>query len=199
VGDAAGYTSTSSGTIGRPSLPSSATSDLTPALYSYSDLSSGITINPLKDAYGNPVETYVTIVVNGDVGGNITISNHVNAQIYFTGNLTLKNSQVANNNVDDAVSTNPSRAGHLQFYGISPTVAGATQSVNINPPGNLYATIYAPNADVTLTGNPDIYGAIVCHDFHGNGNTGFHYDKALGRLLARVTDYRIASYIEDVR
>jgi len=199
AGYPAGYTSTSSGTLGPPSLPSSATSDLTPALYAYSDLSSGVTINPLKDAYGNPVETYVTIVVNGDVGGNITISKHVNAQIYFTGNLTLKNSQVANNNVDDAVSTNPSRAGHLQFYGISPTVAGATQSVNINPPGDLYATIYAPNADVTLTGNPDIYGAIVCHDFHGNGNTGFHYDKALGRLLARVTDYRIASYIEDVR
>ena len=202
AGYPAGYTSGSSTTIGPTSaqpVPSTATSDLSPALYVYSDLSSGITINPLKDANGNPVETYVTIVVNGNVGGNITIGNHVNAQIYFTGNADLKISQIANNNVDNAVSTNPSRAGHLQFYGISPTVAGATQSINITPPGDLYASIYAPNADVTLTGNPDIYGAIVCHNFSGNGNTGFHYDKALARLIARVTDYRIASYVEDVR
>ena len=182
------YTSAGSTTI-------SATS--TPAFYVYSSLTSGITIN--NDPTAGTAETYVTIVVNGDVGGNITIGNHVNAQIYFTGNADLKIGQIANNNVDNAVSTNPSRAGHLQFYGISPTVAGATQSINITPPGALFATIYAPNADVTLTGNPDIYGAIVCHNFSGNGNTGFHYDKALARLIARVTDYRIASYVEDVR
>jgi hypothetical protein len=196
AGYPAGYTSTSMTTIG-PTL-STATSDLTPALYVYSSLTSGITINPYVDPVTHVAqETYVTIVVNGNVGGNITINNHVNAQIYFTGNLNL--SQVANNNVDDAVPTNPSRAGHLQFYGISPTVPGVTQSINITPPADLYAAIYAPNADLTLTGNPDIYGAIVCHNFSGNGNTGFHYDKALARLIARVTDYRIASYIEDVR
>src|SRR6266404_418793 len=183
------YTPTSSTTIAPPSVT---------AQYAYSSLTSGITINPYVDPVTHVAqETRVTIVVNGDVGGTITINHHVNAQIYFTGNFNL--SQVANNNVDNAVSTNPSRAGHLQFYGISPTVAGATQSVAITPPGDLYATIYAPNANVTLTGNPDIYGAIVCHDYHGNGNTGFHYDKALARLIARVTDYRIASYIEDVR
>jgi hypothetical protein len=55
------------------------------------------------------------------------------------------------------------------------------------------------NADVTVTGNPDFYGAIVCHNYYNNGNTVFHYDKELGLLLGPVTDYQIASYIEDVR
>ncbi len=173
--------------------PSSAISDLTPAFYVYSSLTSGITINAVGTA-----ETYVTIVANGDVGGNITIANHVNAQIYFTGNLSLKDSNVVNHNVDNGVATNPSRAGHLQFYGISPT-DNSTQTVSITPPGDLYATIYAPNADVTLTGNPNIYGAIVCHNFSGNGNTGFHYDKEIAQLLGPVIDYKIASYIEDIR
>ena len=52
---------------------------------------------------------------------------------------------------------------------------------------------------MTVIGNPDIYGAIVCHNYSGNGNTGFHYDKQIAQLLLAVTDYRIASYIEDVR
>ena len=190
-----GWDSTSPTTI---TLPSSATSNLAPAQYVYSSLTSAITINPYVDPLTNEAqETYVKIVVNGDVKGNITINNHVNAQIYFTGNLSIKMSQVANNNVD-GVAPNYSRAGHLQFFGISPTPP-ATQTVSINPPGSLYATIYAPNADVTVIGNPDIYGAIVCHNYSGNGNTGFHYDKQIAQLLLAVTDYRIASYIEDVR
>ena len=107
---------------------------------------------------------------------------------------------VVNSNVD-GVAPNYSRAGHLQFYGISRTPS-ATQTVSINPSGgsqkNLHATIYAPNADVQLSGNPNIYDAIVCRNFSGNGSTGFHYDKQLAQLLGPVTDYRIASYIADV-
>jgi hypothetical protein len=165
-------------------------------------LTSGITISPYVDpSTGVAQETYVTIVVNGDVGGNITINNHVNAQIYFTGNLNINTPLVVNSNVD-GVAPNYSRAGHLQFYGISPA-GGSTQAVNITPGGGsnkqLYATIYAPNANVTVNGPTDIYGALVTHDFYENGNTSFHYDKQIAQLLLAVTDYRIASYIEDVR
>ena len=41
-------------------------------------------------------------------------------------------------------------------------------------------------------------GAVVCRNWSGNGNTSFHFDKRLG-VEGAPTDYRIASYIEDVR
>jgi hypothetical protein len=49
-----------------------------------------------------------------------------------------------------------------------------------------------------MNGNPDITGALVCKTFYGNGNTSWHYDRALD-YLGEVTDYRITSYVEDIR
>jgi hypothetical protein len=208
------FTSGSGSTLNLPS----GTSPAAPAQYVYSSLSGGLTINgqtgtnPLLPSYGKPIETYVTIVV-GSAGsttgnvGNITIGAGVNAKIYFTGSMNVKAQDLVNNNVDGAVgvfnpdgitpSTDYSRAGHMQFYGISPT-DGSTQSIAIAPPGDVYASIYAPSGDITLTGNPGWYGAIAARSFSGNGVTGFHYDKEIvGDGTA--TDYQIASYVEDVR
>ncbi len=194
--------------IGSPSTinPSStSTSSATPDWYLYSSLN-GVTINVRSDASGNPVETYVTVVITGDVG-DITIAKGVNAKIYFTGNVNNKARDIINNNVDGATgvknadgtnSTSVSRAGHLQFVGISPT-NGTQQTISIAPPGNVWATFYAPDANFSLTGNPDVYGAITCKNFSGNGNTGFHFDKALRGTAGPPVEYRIASYIEDVR
>jgi len=98
--------------------------------------------------------------------------------------------------LDGTASTNYSRAGHMQFYGISPT-DGSTQTINVTPPGNLWATFYAPSASMSMIGNPDIFGAIVCNSFTGNGNTGFHYDKEI--INSIPIDYQVASYIEDIR
>jgi hypothetical protein len=72
------------------------------------------------------------------------------------------------------------------------------QPVNINPPGNFAATFYAPSADFTMNVNPDIIGALVCKSFYGSGNTNWHYDRALDNV-GNAVDYRIVSYVEDVR
>jgi len=197
------------GTPGTLNVPLGTTPS-TPAQYVYSSLSGGLTINgqnvlPLLPNAGKPAETYVTIVVNGDVGGTITVAQGVNATIYFTGNLSTKGNNLVNNNVDGATgiynadgtpSTDYSRAGHMQFYGVSPT-DGSTQTINVTPPGDVWAVFYAPDATLNMTGNPNIFGAVVCKNFSGNGVTGFHYDK---QILGGVpVDYQIASYIEDVR
>ena len=50
---------------------------------------------------------------------------------------------------------------------------------------------------MSMIGNPDIFGAIVCNSFTGNGNTGFHYDKEI--INSIPIDYQVASYIEDIR
>jgi hypothetical protein len=212
--DTTSYTTGNGSTLNLPT----GTTVANPATYYYSSLNSGLTINGRNVASGlpnagKPAETYVTIVVGsadattGDIGGTITVGAGVNAKIYFTGDLSTKARNLVNNNVDGATgiynadgtpSTDYSRPGHLQFYGVSPT-DGSTEAISISPPGNIYAAFYAPNADLTINGNPDIFGAVVCHNYYNNGNTGFHYDKELGLLLGPVTDYQIASYIEDIR
>ena len=169
-----------------------------------------------------PVETYVNVVVTGNIGGNgtpsIAIANGVTARIYFAGNYAVKAANTDNNNIDGApgvlmmdpnnangyvLSDNISRASHLQFYGINPP-PGQTQIIDTNPGGGntnakLWAVFYAPGAGFTMNGNPDLFGAVVCKTFYNNGNTGFHYDKALKWLAGPPVDYRVASYVEDVR
>jgi hypothetical protein len=142
-------------------------------------------------------ETYVNVMVDGDVETTMVIARGVNVRFYFTGNLNLKAKDYNNNNVDGSPSTNPSRAGHVQFYGVSPT-APATQRIDITPPGDMQALIYAPGADFHEQGNNDYYGAITCKNFYGNGSTAFHFDKQLA-VATTPLDYRIASYIEDIR
>ena len=128
-------------------------------------------------------------------------------RIYFTGNVNIKVSNFSNKNVDGSslanidgtASTNSSASAHVQFYGVSPT-APATQTINLDANGkpSIEALWYAPGADFISKGNIDMYGAVVCKSFYENGDCFFHYDKALGNLIS-PNDYRIASYVEDVR
>jgi hypothetical protein len=189
----------------------------TPDWYLYSSFTSN-TINALNDGAGHPVETFVNVVVTGNVG-DVEIAKGVNAKIWFKGNMSVKARDLKNNNVDGpsngvykasafdgvtgvptayAPTDNPSRAGHMQFTAISPP-PGVTQTIQIQPPGDFWATFYAPDADFSVIGNPEMYGAIVCKTYSGNGNTGFHFDKALWGKAGPPVEYRIASYIEDVR
>jgi hypothetical protein len=205
--DTSGWPTGPSGTLNLPA----GTSAGAPATYLYNSLSGGLTINGQNVAAGlpnagKPAETFVTIVVTGDVGGTISLGQGVNAKIYFTGNFSAKGKNLVNNNVDGAAgtynsdgtaSTNYSRAAHMQFYGVSPT-DGSENTIDIESPGNVWATFYAPNASFNMNGNPDVFGAIAVKDFSGNGNTGFHYDKEIINSGVPI-DYQIASYVEDIR
>jgi hypothetical protein len=201
-----GYTSAGSGSTTISPTQAMATSG-NPNFYVTSGSSSNLTINAYSSG-GKTYETHVTVVVNGDLA-NVTIAKGVVAQIYFTGDFSAKAKDIVNNNVDgtwsdiyqsDGTTTSSlvSRAAALQFYGVSPT-DGSYESINISPPGNLWAIVYAPNGNISLTGNPDWYGAIVCHNFNGNGNTGFHYDMETNAIGGIPVDYQVASYVEDVR
>jgi len=168
----------------------------------------------LKDVTINPVavnstlrETYVNIVVNGDIKTNLTINKGANVRIYFTGNADIKVSNFSNGNVDGSAllnidgttSTNHSASAHVQFYGVSPT-APATQTINLDANGKptIEALWYVPGADFISKGNIMMYGVVVCKSFYENGDCYFHYDKALANMLP-PNDYRIASYVEDIR
>lgn len=178
-----------------------------PTGFVYPSLTAPVTIR--NGNLTDPLTPYAfaKIVVNGDITGKITVARGVTAQIFFTGNMRVKARDLDNLNVDEGKPIpgagddyTVSRVAHMQFYGISPA-ADVTQTIEITPSGNVYATFYAPSADISITGNPDMFSAVVAHSFTGNGNTGFHYDKKLNatNIAGVVTDYQIASYVEDVR
>jgi hypothetical protein len=214
---------------GGGNITASSTDQSNPTGFIYSSgLTGNVTIKNGNSGNKATPYAYATVfVTGGDITGQIHIEKGVTARIYFTGNVKVKASDLDNQNSDlgrqpnnpqpQAWFTlnplappnddpNPSRAGHMQFYGLSPTIpAGGTfPYIEIDSPGNVFATFYAPNHDIAVKGNPDIFSSIVAHSFAGNGggggNTGFHYDKYLDALnLGIVTDYQIASYVEDVR
>jgi cytoskeletal protein CcmA (bactofilin family) len=164
--------------------PSTAGSSSVPNYYVVSSFSGNLTINQVGSA-----QTYVDIHVTGDITGSIDVKPNVHVKVYFDGNVNVKARDIVN---ESGIS------GNLQYYGISPTDPTTTQSISIDSPGDFSATFYAPSADFQIKGNPDVTGAIVCKTFYENGNASWHYDRALNAVGER-TDYRIASYVEDMR
>jgi hypothetical protein len=164
--------------------PPSAGTPQAPISYLFSSFTGNLTIKQ----YGT-AQTYVDIHVTSDITGTIDVAPNVRARIYFDGNVNVKARDIVN---ESGIASN------LEFYGISPTDPNQSQSIAIGPPGNYAATFYAPSADFSLTGNPDITGAIVCKTFYGNGNTTWHYDRELDKEGDAV-DYRVISYVEDIR
>ena len=215
--DTTGFTAANSGTGTDTAI---GTSESSPTGFVYSGITGHKTIKNGNASSPTFPYAYAKIVVNGDITGKIAVEKGVTAEIWFTGNMKVKAGDLNNQNVDRgtqianpgsagipplilptlADDPNPSRVGHMKFFGISPTTSGTTQTIEIDPPGNIFATFYAPSADITVTGNPDIFSAIVGRSFSGNGDTGFHYDKALNQVdIGVVTDYQVVSYVEDVR
>ena len=215
--DTTGFTAGNSGT---GADTATGTSESSPTGFVYSGITGSKTIKNGNAGSSTFPYAYAKIVVNGDITGKITVEKGVTAEIWFTGNMKVKAGDLDNQNVDRGTPTanpgslgvpplipptpaddpNPSRVGHMKFFGISPTTSGTAQTIEIDPPGNIFATFYAPSADITVTGNTDIFSAIVGRSFSGNGNTGFHYDKALNQVdIGVVTDYQVVSYVEDIR
>ena len=181
-----------------------------PNYYLMSSFSSSgnLTVNPYVSG-GTVQETYVAVHVTGDIGSSsgqgatINVPAHVHLQVYFDGNFGAKAQNINNTS---------GYAANLQLYGISPTKLAADgtvvpdlsvqQTVDLNSGGSASAgfagVFYAPAANLTINGGPDITGAVVCKNFYSNGNVHWHYDRALD-TAGDAVDYRVASYVEDTR
>lgn len=180
--------------------PPAAGSAASPNYYLMSSFSnnSSLTVNPYVNN-GTTFETYVAVHVTGDIGSStgqgatITVPAHVHLQVYFDGNFGAKAQNIINTS---------GYAGNLQFYGISPTDPTVQQNINIMSGGSssagFAAVFYAPSANFSINGGPDITGAIVCKTFYSNGNITWHYDRQLDNE-GNAVDYRVISYVEDTR
>jgi hypothetical protein len=95
------------------------------------------------------------------------------------------------------LTTSTSEADHFWMIGEG---TGTTQTIDLGSgkPQATYVVWYAPNYAFTVNGNPDFVGAFVVKSMTGNGNNTLHFDKAL-LTAGTPSDYRIASYVEDIR
>jgi hypothetical protein len=94
------------------------------------------------------------------------------------------------------MTTNTSKADH--FWMMGEGAAPKTITLGSGQPQATYVVWYAPDYDFTVNGNPDFVGAFVIKSMTGNGNNTLHFDKAL-LTAGDPKDYRIASYVEDIR
>ncbi len=120
------------------------------------------------------------ISVNGTVnilpGSNVTI-HHGTGSISFAGNGIVNGSQ------DPSV---------LDIFSAS------TTTVKIAGSSDFYGTIYAPEAQITPSGNSATYGAMIGKTLKINGTPRFHYDEALGRKQYGPLTYEQKSWREFV-
>jgi hypothetical protein len=152
---------------GSYSVSGNNTTTLASGNYRYSSMS--ISGNGKVNVTGT-VKIYLTssssLSISGNGKLNITGGNLI---IYTAGNIDISGNGIANN-------TNvPSNAM------IKSTYQGAN-GVSISGNGDLQGVIYAPNTNVTNTGNGSIFGAVIGKTVTISGNGNIHYDKALKNL-----------------
>jgi hypothetical protein len=156
-----------------------------PAQYKFNAITSTLRVT----AGLTGLQTEVEIWVTGDITGSIVLDPNVHAKIYVAGNVNVKASDLNNQSY---------RAAKLEIYGIQPP-ANQSQSIAISLGSDLYAAIYAPGHSIQFTGNGDVIGSIVANSFSASGKLQLHYDEALASQAGLVVDYKVASWIEDIR
>lgn len=103
--------------------------------------------------------------INGTL--NLQVSGDENVTIYARDNINL-NGQITVNG-----STSGMKASQLTIIMVG------SGGVNVNPKGNIYADIYAPNSPLNVSGNTEIFGRGVFSSVSLSGNVGLHHDRSL--------------------
>jgi hypothetical protein len=139
-------------------------------------------------------DAYVEIWVTGDISMNgtssIVLEPGVRATLHIEGNSDIGGGGIINSGKPE----------FLLLEAVTPADPAATRYFNYKGNGALHAVIYAPSADLNLTGNGAISGAAVGKTARMTGNGGFHYDEALSKLdIGGTGGYQVASWVEDVR
>lgn len=138
------------------------------------------------------------ILVTGDaelyVHGNIDISGQGFIEIDSGGSLKIYANGASTKLGGNGVINNAGSATNFFYYGTPNNT-----SVGIRGNGQFTGTIYAPDADLDLSGGgnneEDFIGASVTKTATMNGKFNFHYDEALGKIGNDGT-FKISSWNE---
>lgn len=116
-------------------------------------------------------ECTLYITGNVDMGQSSEIiidsANNASLTIYLDGNW------IADNNAGVTNTTKSTTA--FQLYG----TGGQGQIIDLKAKGDLYGSIYAPNAALTVYSGGNIYGAFAADSFELKNPASFFYDAAL--------------------
>jgi hypothetical protein len=82
-------------------------------------------------------------------------------------------------------SFDPSKLQILYAGSGSMKISGGTESA---------ATVYAPNAAITMAGNADFYGSILGRTFSDSSGASVHYDKALASKYFILGNHVMSSF-----
>jgi hypothetical protein len=69
------------------------------------------------------------------------------------------------------------KAENLQVFSSS-----SSHEIKLHGGSQVYMAVYAPNSSITLSGESDIYGAVVGHTITNSNGTKIHYDVHLNSL-----------------
>jgi hypothetical protein len=99
------------------------------------------------------------------------------AKIYVTGSMDMVGGTLINDGAppDLMIFAHP--------YPVPSGTAPTSTNVKINGGSGSKWAMYGPEANLTIGGGSEIYGAAVAKSITINGNNYFHYDKALNDLL----------------
>lgn len=123
------------------------------------------------------ITTNATLWVTGDVNvqgtGLIYIAPGAKLKLYVGGRASIGSGALANTT---------GLASGFTYIGLS-----SNTSLSFSGGGSFAGTINAPQTDVSMSGNTEIYGAVICKTYSSNGGASVHYDVALatgGGLIA---------------
>jgi len=115
----------------------------------------------------------LTLYVTGDIelknNAEIEVKNNSSLILYFDGDIEAKNSSGFNNKTEIPAN--------LLIYG-----TGTGQKIDLKNSSDLYAVIYAPDADMTVHNSVDTYGSFIVNDMELKNSGNVYYDKALKQV-----------------
>jgi len=117
---------------------------------------------------------------------SLLISNGATVILPSTGSVVI-------NILDQGTTTNPLNinGGTMANGGQAPAnltiVYAGTKTINVDAGANMFGTIYAPNANATVSGNAGLYGAMVIKTVSFSGSGHVIYDTALNGQPINVT------------
>ncbi|MGZ0707687.1 DUF7305 domain-containing protein [Coraliomargarita sp. W4R53] len=135
------------------------------------------------------VKAGATVRIEGDVTINLANENKTTLKVIQGGALemasdaTLTIYLAGNMDVTGAGIFSEVAPQQLQIWG----TATGTQKINFLNNGQFSGIIYAPNAEVKITGNSDLYGSIVSKNIELTGSGSFRYDQSLANYTGGTT------------
>jgi len=108
-----------------------------------------------------------------EVSGNIDLGQ--DCEIIVTPDASLTSYLGGDLNTDNNAGINNQNApGDFKLYG-----TGTEQTFTIRAKSDVLGAVYAPNADITIMADGDIYGSFVSKSFQMMSGGNFYYDEAL--------------------